>query len=1113
MRFQLFGPLAVSDEAGPVEIPGPLARAILAVLLLEAGSPVSAERLIAELWGERPPRSATASLYNHVGRLRGYLRGAGGGERIKTVSPGYLIEVEPGELDTASFAGHCARGQRALRGADWRTAADEFSAALGLWRGDPLADVPELPGYRVLLDQFEESRIQALEGRIEAELELGRHREVVQELRGLAAAHPLREPLHGQLMLALYRAGRQAESLEAYQALREHLTEELGVEPGRPLKDLHVRILNGDPALARAAAEDSAPAVRGGRGGRFQLPADNRLFTGRADELARLLELARLAPTGNDAGMVVVSALDGLGGVGKTALAVRAAHLLRSRFPDGQLFLDLLGHTPGLEPLTVGEALDRLLRALGSEPEDIPPDLGKRAAYYRHLLAGTRTLIILDNAADAAQVRALLPSEPGCLALITSRRRLTGLDEAAALSLDVLPAAYAAELLLKAAGPGRVAADQPGLDELIELCGCLPLAIRIVGARLRHHRSLAFEDLLSDLRDESARLTLLEVEGEGADDEEQDGGRYGLPAVFSSSYEALPEAEQRMFRLLSLVPGSDFEAYAAAGLAAVGLREAERLLESLLDHSLLVQHTPGRYRFHDLVRVFASATAARQRAQTPDHELALHRLFDYYEYCAVTADARLAEYTRVIRRTVSPEVAPSIESWTDAITWTRAERENLVAAIRYAAGHGLPVRAITLSSGLASFLDQDGPLDQAAELHRAALGLAQDLEDRAPRAEKLMDLGRSLFAAGSLASAVEHFEQALPVYRELGDRPGEAECLFQLGRARYAATSYPGSREALDQSLALHRELGDRRGEANTLVLLGRLGFMTEGPRIARERCQTALEIYRELGQRRGEADAMHQIATTWIVEGPAMAALEPLRQALALRRELGNRRGEANLLWELGRMWVNAGRYAEAAEPIEQALELYRRLGQRRGEALALNLGGYSSFLTADYPRATELFERAGAILAELGDRPAAAMATEFLGRVAGATGEHRRGITLIREAEAVYRELGLARRVAYALELQVPIFVALGERTTAEELLSETLKIYRGVNSPAGEAQTLNTLGDLLIETGRVAQASDSYRGALEKAREAENDEEEKRALAGIERCAAQPRTGSRS
>jgi DNA-binding SARP family transcriptional activator len=596
----LLGRLTVECDGAPIALSAALPRTLLAVLLLEMNTAVSADRLIEALWAGRPPASASASLHNHVMRLRRLL-GQEGGERVRAAPGGYLIQVEPGELDVHAFTDLCVSGAAALRDRQWAKASDEFAAALAICRGEPLSDVPRMSVHEPRLQQWEEDRLQALEGRIEADLALGRHGIVISELRALTTQYPLREAFHAQLMLAFYRAHRQADALDAYQVLRRTLVADLGVEPDASVQQLHQRILRADPTLDRAEAPPVAQTPEGGArrvdpgrangGGRQQLPAGTRAFTGRDRELAALTDFAGDSAPGGVA--PVVCTIDGMAGIGKTCLAVHAARRLRERFPDGQLFLDLHGHTADVDPVEPGAALDYLLRSLGTLPQRIPREPGQRAAFYRDRLAGSRTLIVLDNAAGSAQIRPLLPGEPGCMVIVTSRRRLTGLDDAYSLALDPLPEADAIDLVRKVAGPGRIVEGHPAVAELAALCGCVPLALRIVAARLRHHRALSIEDIVAGLRNENARLDHLQ-------DEER-----SLVAGFDLSRRHLTSPERRLFDLLALNPGLEADADAAAALADIDHRSAERLLDSLVDHNLLVRHAPGRYSFHDLIRLYA----------------------------------------------------------------------------------------------------------------------------------------------------------------------------------------------------------------------------------------------------------------------------------------------------------------------------------------------------------------------------------------------------------------------------------------------------------------------------------------------------------------------------
>jgi len=1043
MEFRLLGPLEVRRSGADVPISAGKLRALLGSLLLDANVAVPADRLIDVMWDGRPPASATPSLHNHVMRLRRQL-GDEGGTRIRAVALGYLIQVEAGELDLDVFSDLCEAGRRAAQAEQWPKASANLADALALWRGSPLADIASLQ-QDARIRELVEARSQAFEGRIEADLEQGRHQEVITELRALIEEQPLREAFHGQLMLALYRTGRQSEALEVFQDLRSTLVDRLGVEPSSSIRQLHGRILDADPKLAIGASARSGPL--------FQLPADTRVFTGREHELGELMELVRAAPEGTEAGMVVISAIDGMAGIGKTALAVHAAHRVREQFPDGQLFLDLRGYTTDLEPLTTGDAMDWFLRSLGVPPQSIPKDLGERAAFYRDRLDGTRTLIILDNASSAAQVRPLLPRSPGCLVLITSRRRLTGLDDAHSLALDILPDADAVALLHRVAGPGRVPGHNPAILELIALCGHMPLAIQIAAARLRRNPALRVENVVAQLRDDSRRLDQFQ-------DEDRD-----LTAVFDLSYQDLPEAERRLLRLLGLAPGPDFDVYAAANLAGIDHRTAERLLESLLDHNLLTQRTPGRYQFHDLVRLYAHALGGLDPVAERDR--ALDRLSDYYQHAAQKADHHLARQTRPgpPRSAPTPTTAPELRSRTGALAWLRGERANLLATLAQAAAQAETSRVIALTAALAAFLHQEGPWLQVASLHQAAAAAAHEGGDRQSEANALWDLARVRQLTGDLATSAGLLEQSLAVYQELGDRQGEANALWDLARSRSAPGHFPAAVEMLERALAIYQDLGDRRGEANAAFELGRLKYVT----------------------------------------GSYPAAVDLYERALAGYQELGDELGQANSFFDLGRLRQLTGDFPVSADLQERALAMYRSLGQRLGEADALRGAGRGRQVTGDYAAATDLLGRALTIYQSLGHRLGEAYSFLGLGRARQAVGEFPAAADLIERALAIFQGSGNTHGLANArLELGCARR-ATGDHPASADLLGQALKTFHDLGDRQGEAEALNGLGALAAVSTGPREALDLYRRALQIAREVSSPLDEARALEGAARAAA--------
>ncbi len=634
----------------------PRERIVLATLLLQAGQVVSVPALARAIWDDDPPASARNTIQGQVKRLRQALGPESG--RIVTRSPGYLIEVQPRELDLWAFTGLRKRAAAAAAAGVWDQAAGLLRDALALWGGDPLGDVSSAYLRRTEVPQLTELRLEALVARIDADLCLGRHGAVTGELRRLVAEHPFRERFWEQLMLALYRDGRQGESLAAYQQARKTLSSEVGIDPGPRLQELHNQILNGDPALGITAAATTRPdpEIRVPR----QLPSSIAHFAGRAGELAALDGL--LDDAGRTArGTVVIGAVAGTAGVGKTALTVRWAHQAAERFRDGQLYVNLRGFDPSGVPITPGEAIRGFLDALGVPAEWVPQDLDSQAALYRSLLVGKQVLIVLDNAWDEQQVRPLLPASAGCLVIITSRSRLAGLaaaEGARLVALDVLSHDEARQVLGARLG-GRAAADPDAVDEIARLCGRLPLALAVAAARAAARPRLPLADLAAMLRDSRGRLDALDI-GDPA---------MNVRAVLSWSAERLGPAAARMFALLGLHPGPDITAAAAASLAGVEPSAADQAVQELAAVSLLTEHLPGRYAFHDLLRAYAAEHA--EALGDDARRAAAGRLLDHYLHTARAAALLLnPPREQVSPAPPAPGVTPeALASHQQALNW------------------------------------------------------------------------------------------------------------------------------------------------------------------------------------------------------------------------------------------------------------------------------------------------------------------------------------------------------------------------------------------------------------------------------------------------------------
>ncbi|GAA1992728.1 AfsR/SARP family transcriptional regulator [Kitasatospora viridis] len=1061
LEFGVLGPLQARIGGREVPVGGPRQAKLLAALLLGANQVVRMERLIEVMWDADGPATAVRQIQDVVSGLRRNLSGCGAPPTlISTHRGGYRIELAAEQLDLTVFE----REREQARGRPAPAAVARLRRALACWRGSALAD---LPGQALEADaaRLDLARTSAHKECLELELGLGRHREVAEEVTALLLRHPHDEQLAEHAMLALYRSGCQGQALQVYRTTRSRLADDLGVDPMPPLRELQRRILNADPALAASAGPSpgppggltpsgpTAPTARGTRqrpGIRCQLPVDTRLFTGRTGELDALLRAIEEAPRGSSAGMVVISAIDGMGGVGKSALAVHAAHRVRPMFPDGQFFLDLHGHTPGTPPLPAADALAWLLRSLGVPAQQIPQDLGERAALYRDRIADTRTLIVLDNAAGTAQVRPLLPATPGCLVLITSRKRLTGLDDAHLLPLDVLPQAEAVALLREAAGPGRIPADHPGCAELAAHCGRLPLAIRIAAARLRHDRTLRLDQLNEELRDGQQRLSRIS-------DEER-----SLAAVFETSFSALPPAEQELFRLLGRFPGPDFDAYAAAALAGTDHRTAERLLESLLDHSLLSQHTPERYRFHDLVGLYASDLAE----SAPDdlamrHEEALERLFGYYLHTVRLADGHLARRPRpdAAPAAAPSTVAPRLPDRTAALAWLRGERGNLLALSAAApavastarSGPARLARTVSLGSALAAFLLLEGLWTEAADLHRRAAQAARELGDPLAEAGALCDLGRVQHATGDYQASAELYEQALPRYQHLGDHRGEAAGLHELGRIRVLTGDYLAAAELHERAVAIFRTLGDRPAEARALCDLGRARHSTGDSPAAIALMERVLTIHQELGDRRGEAGALHDLGYVLHETGHYPAAIGLHERALGIYRELGSRQGEATVLWSLARARHETGDHPAAVGLYEDALAICRRIGSRQSEADSLHGLGRVRHADQDLSAADQLYRRALAIYRQIGSRPGEATLLADLAALVADTDGPARALDLYRQALALAQQIHSPRDETRALEGLAHCATLLGDHTTARTALRQAAVLHQGLGTGA--------------------------------------------------------------
>jgi tetratricopeptide (TPR) repeat protein len=789
-------------------------------------------------------------------------------------------------------------------------ARELLERALQEWHGE-VADGVDTPWFTQLRQKLAAERLAARLDLGDRQLRQNDPKPLLLDLPALADRYPLDERLAGQLMLALYHGGRQADALARYDRLRRTLADTYGVDPAPPLRELHQRILTEDPTLTTD------------RPRRNDLPRDITDFAGRGTEIARLLDTLEQAR----GGAVVVSAIDGMAGIGKTVLAVHAAHRLAERFPDGQLFLDLHGHTPGTPPIDPATALAALLRALGVPGERIPDSLDERAGLWRSHLAGQKTLVLLDNALDAAQVRPLLPGTASCLALITSRNRLTDLDVTLSLSLDVLSTVDALALFTDIVGAGRVASDPDAAREVVELCGCLPLAVRIAAARLRSRTAWTVAELAARLRDD--RLAELTT------------GDRSVSAAFTLSYRLLTDAQQRLFRGLGVLPVDTFDVYVAAALVGGTPREAERLLEDLLDAHLIEQRADGRFRLHDLLRQHARETAERDEPAQARYD-ATTRVLDYYLHTSNLAAAHFAPGRRydMAELAFPPADAPVFDGQPAALAWCAAEYPNLMSVTAYAAEYKQDAHVWQLAHALWYFFFLRGYYQDWIGTNELALAATERLGDRRAHADTLRFLGTAYWRTGDFAAALHHHQLALEGYRKLGDQAGEAAALRNLGLVRERLGRYAEAMADTRAGLELHHGLGDRRGQGAALTALGRMHRQLGRYAEALEYLRQAVELLRAVGDPWGQAGCLREQGVCAARLGRYDEALDSLRESAALHRKLGNGSGEAHSLNQIGVVYRLRGEFATAIEEHQRALELTRDVGDHSEMEVLNELG-----------------------------------------------------------------------------------------------------------------------------------------------------------------------------
>jgi DNA-binding SARP family transcriptional activator/tetratricopeptide (TPR) repeat protein len=936
-QIRLLGPVDLLVDGGSRAVPGRTLQTLLAVLSLRTGEVVAADLLADELWGDRPPSTAANTLQRHVSSLRALL---GGLATITAQPPGYVLVPIRGQAEITDVVVADRLVHEAATTADLEARVAALRDALSLWRGNPLAGVADdgfLSGRAAALAR---QRMFVHRAWVRARIALGEGVELLAELHDLIVQEPYDEELHGGLMVALYRAGRQAEALAVARNLRASLADDLGIDPGAAIRDLEAAILRQDPSLTPGSWAPPGPSLREPARAPAQLPVGVAGFTGRHDEIAELdthVDAARArveesVSTPEPAGGTVVSVLHGTAGIGKTALAVHWAHRVAPRYPDGQLYANLRGFDPRRAPTPPADVLRGFLEALGTPADQVSDEVDALAAQFRTLLAGRRVLLLLDNARDAEQVRPLLPGAGGCVAVVTSRTPLASLaaaEGAHLVALDLLDPAEARDVLVQRLGAARVEEDGDALRDIVAACAGLPLALAVVAGRAASRRTLPLTVVAAELRTTARLLDALRGEDETTD----------VRTVISCSYGALSPRATRMFRLLGLHPGPDLSAPAAASLAGLSATEGQEVLDELVRAALVGVDTSGRLAIHDLLRAYAAERA--QEDPGPARERARHRLLDHYLHTAHAAALHLGPLMESIEvPDPSPGVRPeSVASQHEASAWFRSESAVLMAALDDAASQGLDRHAWQLAWCLDTYLHRSGRWRDQVRIHTVGLEAARAAGDVRGTASISRLLARALWQLGEWDSAETLAGEALRVYELLHDDRQRAHSLIYLGslagRRGRLAEALAHTREALQLSAVVKDPLARRIALANLACGYHESGDPERGIRYglaALRACEGADDPETELAVRLTLGD-LHRDS------GEADLATACYGRAADLAHSVGDVAERATALRRLGEVHHARGDVAAAASTWGEALRILTALDHPTAEELRTSL------------------------------------------------------------------------------------------------------------------------------------------------------------------------------
>jgi DNA-binding SARP family transcriptional activator len=1071
---QVLGPVAAWLNGFRLPVGGPAQRAVLGLLALSVGSLVHRTAIIDVLWPDSPPDNAVNLVQAHLSRLRRALAvddASGRGPQLSSAGASYRLQAVPSQLDLLRFSQFATDARAAAASNDYAAACHRYEQAIALWQGDALADVDLLRGHPAVTG-LARRRTEVVVDYARAASAAGWHGRALPLLRELTGREPLNEQAHAWMMIALAGSGQQAEALSVYHELCRRLDDELAMPAGHDLRQAHELVLRQQIPGARTAAITAATGPNSAvphpgtgdpvseplaAGARHCLPLDAAAFTGRDAELRLIADgeapraltaraLTARAATASAAtdsaatdsaatdsaatdGGVALRVISGMPGVGKTALAVHAAHRLAPAFPDRQMFIDLHGHTPGRDPVSPAAALAELITAIGVDPGFLPADLAGRSAMWRDRLAGERALLVLDNAASSAQITPLLPGSGDCLVLVTSRRQLADLPGVVVqVRLPTLSRETARAMFITNT-PRAAGEDSALVDELTRLAGHLPLAISLLARVHAFHPSWTLSDLITE-----TRSSLLAMTAE----------RASVSTAFSISWRHLHPGERRLLALLSLHPGTSTDQHAAVALAGIEVTEAARQLDRLHHECLLVETGYRRYSLHDLIRSYGMVQA-RTMLTGEEAATAVRRLLGYYIHVGTHEN----------------------------LAWARAERANLLACLDYATAAGWRPEVVMLTAAIAALLRRDGPWPQAERLHAAAVEAARGLADRAALARGLLDLAAVRRLISKHQRANEDLAAALDLYRALGNRAGEAATLVELSHVRTLDDDFESAAGFACQALRIYRAMNDRPGQARALTLAGNLRRRTADFAGASEALTEAVMICRELGDSAGLAFALRQLGDVRRLTCDYAAAEASLSESIELSRELDDWHAQATALAWLGGVRWFTGDCQAAARDLEQALNLHRDHGNRLGQANALGTLGDVRHSAGDHTAALRDLEQALRLHRDIGGPSGEASTLGRLGKVRLAIGDYEAAGTDLCAAISISRKLGDRGSEATSLAVLAKLHLTRADIAEARRLYQQTLGLARQATSPWDEAHALAGLG-------RCAQADGDLRTA---------------------------------